>query len=328
MAITVVIVTHRGGALLQRCVDALGAQTLAPGRVRVVVSSAGPVAPPRRPEGATWEPETLYQGCNVGFARAANAGLRGLDQPALLLNDDTTPEPGMLAALQAALDRHGPGIYQPCILLQDGDGRLDNLGHHLFPDGFNLAIGRGGTAIPAADEVGAFSGAAVLLSPEVLAAVGLFDEDLGAFGEDVDLSLRAIRLGFHIHAVPGARVAHALGATYGRVNPHKIFLVERNRARLALRSLPLAAVLALPLTTPLRLGALAAATLTGRGPASGAGLSGVLATLAGELAGLRHAPDALRKRHADARSWRLGERAMLRHLVGHRVRLSDLGGHP
>lgn len=326
MRIAVVIVTHRGGALLARCVEALGRQRLQPARVRVVVSSAGPVPPPARPPGAPWEIETLYQGCNVGFARAANAGLRGLAEPALLLNDDTTPEPGLLAALAAAVAREGPGIYQPCILLEGGDGRLDNLGHHLFPDGFNLCVGRGRRLQPAAGEAGSFSGAAVLFTPDVLAETGLFDEDLEAFGEDVDLALRAVRRGYTIRVVPDARVAHALGATYGRSSPRKVFLVERNRARLAVRNLPLAAVLALPLSTPLRLGALALASAAGRGPGAGAGLSGAAATLAGELAGLAALPDAIRKRRADAPHWRRGEAAMLAHLWRHRVRLDDLGG--
>lgn len=325
MALAVVIVTHRGGPLLQACVDALGGQTRPPERVRVVVSSAGPVPPPRAPPGAPWPLELQYLGANVGFAPAANAGMRALQGPVLLLNDDTEAEPTLLEHLLAASEAGGPGIYQPCILLADGSGRLDNLGHHLFPDGFNLAIGRGRSTIPPVREAGSFSGAAVLFTPEILAQTTLFDEDLDAFGEDVDLSLRAVRLGYRVHVVPEARLRHVLGASYGRTSPRKVFLVERNRLRLAVRSLPLSALVALPLSTPARLGALGVATLAGRGPAAGVGLRGVAAALAGGLAGLAAIPDAWAKRRHDARSWRLGEADMLGHLWRHRVRVADLG---
>ena len=50
----------------------------------------------------------------------------------------------------------------------------------------------------------------MLLTREVIEAVGAFDEDLEAFGEDVDLSLRARRRGFPLRYVPEARVEEAI----------------------------------------------------------------------------------------------------------------------
>lgn len=319
----VVIVTHRGGSLLARCVSALADQTLAPSRVRVVVSSRELVAVP---DGV----EVDHLGENVGFARAANAGLRATGGPVVLLNDDTRPRPHFLERLAAAVD--GPGVYQPCILLGDGSGRLDNTGHRLFPDGFNLARGRGRPdAGPAASErgrVGAFSGAAVLFSAEVLTDVGLFDEALDAFGEDVDLSLRALRRGFAIRYVPDAEVLHDLGATYGRVSARKVFLVERNRIRAAVRSMPASALLTMPLWTAMRVGALGAAAASGRGIGADLGVSEMTAAMAGGLAGLAATPDAWRKRRSDRRDWALGELGMWRTLLRHRVRTEDLVGTP
>ncbi|MEC8423360.1 MAG: glycosyltransferase family 2 protein, partial [Myxococcota bacterium] len=247
----VVVITHRGGPLLARCVDALQRQTCLPGTIRVVLSAAGN---PPLPTGV----EILRLGENVGFARAANAGLQSVARgPVVLLNDDTEPEPGFLAALCDAAESGGPGIYQPHIVLAGDPERLDNTGHRLFPDGFNLARGRGRPDQPApSGAVGAFSGAAVLFTPEVIEQVGLFDADLEAFGEDVDLSLRAVRRGFAVRYVPAARIGHALGATYGRAGARKIYLVERNRIRAAVRSLPTTALLTMPAWTGLRLASL------------------------------------------------------------------------
>lgn len=314
-----VIVTHRGGPLLAECVSALQRQTEPPRRIRVVVSA---VADPPLPEGV----EVIRLGANLGFARAANAGLQQVrDHAVLLLNDDTVAEPGFIEALVDAAVRHGPGIYQPHIVLSDRPGHIDNTGHRLFPDGFNLARGRGRADAPAPPgPVGAFSGAAVYLSREILDTLQGFDEDLEAFGEDVDLSLRAVRQGYAITYVPGARIAHALGATYGRGGTRKVFLVERNRVRAAVRSLPATALLTMPAWTGVRLASLAAAATTGRGVGATAGPRGAAAAAAGALAGIAAVPDALRKRRSDQPGWMLGEAGMWRHLLRHAVRPADL----
>ena len=315
----IAIPTWRGGALLARAIASLRAQAPAH-RIEVVVSNPRGVP---LPEGVTAPaPET-----RLHFAEAANRALRALrGHDVLILNDDAALQPGALGALLAARGRHGAGIYQPRILLDDQTGRLDNTGHLLFFDGFNVARGRGRPAEPPppSGEVGAFSGAAALLCREVLDAVGLFDEDLGAFGEDLDLSLRARRAGFRIRLVPEARVHHRLGASYGRADPRKVYWVERNRVRAALRSLPATAVASLPLWTAHRLLWTGAAAAAGRGMGSGVGPLGAAAALGGLAAGALHAPGALRKRAQDRPGWKAGEAEMWSHLWRNRARPTHL----
>jgi N-acetylglucosaminyl-diphospho-decaprenol L-rhamnosyltransferase len=256
----------------------------------------------------------------------------GHHEPILLLNDDTVCEPAFLANLHAAAIKHGEGIYQPLILLDDGSGRIDNTGHRLTLDGFNCARFRGTLAqnLPtsAPEEVGAFSGAAVLLTPTVLAETGGFDPDFEAFGEDVDLSLRARRLGFRIRFVPEARVRHALGASYGRGGAWKSYRVERNRVRAAIRSLPLPALAAMPAITGLRLGLMGSAALMGRGLGTTAGPTGAAAALLGGLAGWLSLGDALKKRQHDRPTWRADDREIWSHLLRHHVLPADLFSMP
>jgi GT2 family glycosyltransferase len=313
----VVIVTHVGGPRLEACVRSLHGQGAA--ELRVVVSRHDPLPVPPGAIGQQLR-------ANPGFAGAANAGLRAVSPalPVVLLNDDTVAAPGFLAALRAAAAGGGPGIYQPVIELDGAGGALDNAGHGLLPDGANLARGRGGRAVPPGAEAGAFSGAAVWLCPEVRSAVGLFDESFEAYGEDVDLSLRAVRQGYRVRVVPEARIRHALGASYGRASPRKVFLVERNRVRAAVRSLPWAAVATMPLSTPARYGLLLAAAAGGRGLGAGVGPAGAAAAVAGALASLRHLPADLRARRAAAPAWRVDDRGMWGHLWAHRPRRADL----
>lgn len=300
-ALSAIVVTHLGGALLARCLEALRPQLGPDDELLVVVSNDRPVDL----SACAHPAEALVLPRNLGFARAANAGLaRARGTLLLVLNDDTSAQPGFLEALRAAAQR--PGLYQPRILLRDGSGRLDNVGHGLYPDGFNWARGRedhDGAGYDPPGEVGACSGAALLLHRAVLEEVGGFDEDLGSFGEDVDLSLRARRRGFPLVYVPEARVEHALGASWGRYGARKVYLIERNRVRLALRSLPLGAVLTMPGWTGLRLVGLAAARAGGHGWSARVGPEAAGAALLGLAAGLAGAPAALRKRRADAPRW-------------------------
>ena len=319
--LAVVVPTWSAGHLLARCVASLEGDR-PPTRVRVVVSNP---TPGPLPHGV----ELDHPGHRMHFAEAANRGLRAVaGHDVLLLNDDAALAPGALDALRAAREAGGPGIYQPRVTLDDGTSRIDNLGHNLFFDGFNVARGRGrpDTSPPLGAEVGAFSGAAAWISAEVLHAVGLFDEDFEAFGEDLDLSLRARRAGFAIRAVPEAQIWHRLGASYGRSGAAKVHRVERNRMRAAVRSLPRTALLGLPVWTAWRLALTGGAAAAGRGVGAGVGPLGALAALSGAAAGLLSAPDAWRKRRADRPGWQVQEAAMWGQLWRYRARPSDLWG--
>ncbi len=329
MSLSVIIPTVQVGALLDRCLAALARQSLLPAEVIVVI--AHPEAPPVLEGDWPWPlrvrrcvgPTHYGEAVNLGLSMAAGEGM-------VILNDDTRPRPDFLAALQAAWQRHGLALYQPRILLLSSPERLDNVGHGLFFDGFNWARGReavDGVDFDAEGTVGAISGAEFLLPRAALEALGGFDTSLEAFGEDVDLSLRAVRLGIPLRYVPDARIEHALGASYGRYSARKLYLIERNRVRVAIRSLPASAILALPMWTGLRWAAMASATAAGRGWGVRVGGAARAAAVGGALAGIIHLPDAVRKRRADAGQWRVGEVSMWRHLISERVRLRDLLRH-
>jgi GT2 family glycosyltransferase len=320
---SVVVVTWNGGPLLRECVDALRRQTLQPASLIVVVARPDPIP---LPTGL----EVIRCSEAQGYAASVNIGAAASPPgPLIILNDDTVPDPDFIQSLVRAQEERGEGLFSPRIMLVQGSNRLDNTGHRLFFDGYNLARGRGRSADEGASEAteaGACSGAAFMLSSRAREQLGGFDADLESFGEDLDLSLRARRQGFRIHYVDSARIRHHLGASYGRVTWRKIYLVERNRLRAALRSLPLSAIATMPAWTGLRLTGMGLSASLGRGPGAGAGLKGASAALLGGIAGLVAAPDALRKRASDRSAWIAGEREMWSHLLQHRVRARDLVG--
>lgn len=313
MHLSVVIVTHRADHLLQACLDSVRPQR--PDTLLVVVSNE------HRPVDAP----ALQLLENVGYARAANAGVAAVPGDVLLLNDDTVLHPDCLAALRAAW--RGRGVYQPRIELADGSG-MDNFGHGIFPDGFVWARGRHRPYRPFATPPAAFSGAAVLFARSVWDELGGFDVRFGSFAEDVDLSLRMMRRAIPLVPVPDAIVAHHLGATFGRTSPEKVFNIERNRMRAAVRSLPVTALLSMPAWTGARYLLFAALAGMDRGPGQGVGEEARRAAVSGLLQGLKDMPAWWEERAKDRPHWQRGEREMWQALWQGRVRMEDVWHSP
>lgn len=317
MRLTAVVVTWVGGTLPVACLDALAPQLEPDDELVLVVTRPGAPPVPRAVRVVhTSDASSYAEGVHRGLEGARGAGY-------LILNDDTRPLPGFVSAVRAGLDQ---GFVQPRILLDDGSGRLDNAGHRLFGDGFNVGHGRGRPDGPAFDEpgtVGALSGAAFGAPAGAWRALGGFDLTLGPFGEDLDLSLRAVRAGHRLVYAPHARIHHTLGASYGRHGAWKCWQVERNRVRAALRSLPVDHLATLPIRSAGRLVATAAAAALG-GQASPVPLAGRVAALAGGVAGWAWAPQALGRRWADSAGWVLDDAAMRAHLRAHTARWEDL----
>jgi len=320
-SLTVLVVTHDGGPRLARCLAALAAQEPPADEIIVIVSRAASLPVPAGPR-------VLADGRARHYGEAVNLGARAARGDRLVvLNDDTAARPGFLEALARAAQADPGALLQPRILLADPAGYLDNAGHGLCPDGHNLPRGRGrpdGVPWARPGPVGAVSGAAFLAPRAAFLALGGFDEDLGPYGEDLDLSLRWVRAGGGLRYVPEACVEHELGATYGRASRRKVFLVERNRLRAAARSLPALALAASPLTTPARWGLMALASAAGRGAVAPLPPGSALAAVGGLCAGLARLPEALGKRRRDRPGWRRGERALLAHLGRSGVSLGDL----
>jgi GT2 family glycosyltransferase len=155
---------------------------------------------------------------NGVFASAVNAGIRqARGDVIVLLNNDTEAEPCWLEELLGALEREpDAGMAASKLLLFD---RRDTL--HSAGDYYGLDAVPGSRGVWQRDDgrydrdrwvFGACGGAAAYRRA-MLADVGLFDDDLVAYCEDVDLNLRARLLGHRCVFAPRARVYHKLSAT-------------------------------------------------------------------------------------------------------------------
>ncbi len=270
--LSAVVVNWNGRAHLETCLQSLLGQTLAGLEIILVDngSSDDSLALVRTRFGEAVRLVALPD--NRGYAGGLNAGIAAARGRMLLaLNNDIELDSHCCAHLVAAADAHpSTGSFAPKILDFERRTVIDNVGHWLYADG--LSRGRGRLEVDrgqydAEEEIGLPSGCAVLLRRAMLADVGLFDADLFAYCDDTDLGLRARLAGWRCRAVPAAVVYHKYSAASSAYSPLKAFLVERNRAWVALKCLPAPLLLVSPLFTLLRLGAQAWGALTRRGAA-------------------------------------------------------------
>jgi GT2 family glycosyltransferase len=303
---SVIILNWNGRHLMEECLDTVHSQTFREFETIVVDngSTDGSVAWLKERWGAAVS--TVPLPSNLGFAGGNNAGIRiARGKYVVLLNNDTAVDPGWLAALAEAVRRHSDaGMFTPKILNYYRRNEIDNTGLIIYPDG--LARGRhrlerDDGRFDAEGEALVPSGCAGVYSEKMLDEVGLLDDAFFAYGEDVDLGLRARWAGWTCYYVPTAVVYHKYSATTGAYSPRKAFLVERNRFRILMKNFSWRDILVSPGWTAYRYGMHLKGAVTGQG-ASGrfAGSFPVwrlfLATLSAEAAGLAGLPRLLKDR--------------------------------
>lgn len=116
---------------------------------------------------------------------------------------------------------------------------LNNIGSEILVDGHGvdrgwLQIDEGQFDEPV--DVVAWCGGGVLLRPEFLEDVGMFDERFFLYYEDTDLSWRGRSRGWRYRTVPSARMRHVHSATTGAVSDLTLHLTERNRLVMLVRN--------------------------------------------------------------------------------------------
>lgn len=172
---------------------------------------------------------------NLGFAAGVNEGLRvalqGQAGYILLLNNDTLVAPDMLERLVRAAENDPTiGIVSPLIyypgrtkvwfagayrrrfwpgISTPGYGFRDRARHHRWRD------------------IDYATGCAMLLRPQLLREIGLFDPTYFMYHDDLDLCERARRAGWRIVLEPSAQMEHHSAASTGERSPEKWFFLGR-----------------------------------------------------------------------------------------------------
>jgi GT2 family glycosyltransferase len=176
----------------------------------------------------------LEMGENRGYSAGNNAGIRralsrGADY-VWILNNDTEPQPGVLAAMLDVADRDAR--------IGAMGSRIDNTGRRPARPVFGggkvhpwLGIPRHHRQPPPPEDLDYIIGANILLRSSALREIGLLDEDFFLYWEDVDLCFRLRRHGWRLAVAEHGSVRHRENGSLSRADPvrHFHFTVSTKR---------------------------------------------------------------------------------------------------
>ena len=183
---------------------------------------------------------------NRGFTGGNNAGisysLSHNYQYTLLLNNDTFVETDFLDVLVSYLDENqGTGAIQPKIYFNHNRKLLWNGGSWFNPwTGNDYVEGTGKTSSKTSENIKQpdwLTGCALLIRNDVIRKIGLLNESLFMYYEDVDYSFRIKKAGYSLIYYPKSVIYHIAGASTrtmekgkeGFLSPVVHYYLVRNR---------------------------------------------------------------------------------------------------
>lgn len=231
MKLEIIIPNYNGGRFLPICLDSLREQTYTDFCITVVDNGSSDdslsLLSRRYPEVSL-----IRLSRNRGFAAAANEGILHTESPyVMLLNNDTALDPDCIRRLMKSISGKADVFSAGAnILHMKNPRKADTSGDFYTIYGYAFCRDQG---LPfrkrKAGQVFTCCGCAVVYRRALLKKTGLFSSDYFAYLEDVDLGLRARRLGYKNILSPGALVYHYGSATTGnRYTPFKVYYSARN----------------------------------------------------------------------------------------------------
>ena len=233
MTVSAVIPHLDRADLLDRALGCLAAQRLPPGTdLEVIVVDNGSSDGSAR-VAAGHGARRIPLGANQGFSKALNRGLAAARGDWIaVLNDDVEIAPDWLAALLGAAQRDEAWFSTGKVYDALRPDLLDGAGDAVCRGGAAWRIGHGRRDGPeySRPRVTYFpSATAALFRREFFERAGTFDERFFAYLEDVDLGMRAARLGLEGVYVPDALAWHRGSATAGRWSDRSVFWITRHQ---------------------------------------------------------------------------------------------------
>jgi N-acetylglucosaminyl-diphospho-decaprenol L-rhamnosyltransferase len=253
--VAVVIVTYNSADVLRGCLESVdaGAKGVDLGDVVVVDNASRDDSLRIADEFDGLSVRTVQTGRNAGYAAGVNAGVAALDlgtlDAVMVLNPDCRLAPGALAVLADRLGSRGAGTAVPKLVNPDGSlqpsirsmptvrralaeallgqfaGRIGRIGEFVTNPAYYERAGEWAWA----------TGAAMLLSTDMITDLGPWDESFLLYSEETEYALRAADHGWTLWYEPAAIVEHIggeahLNATYAALLvTNRVDLFRRRR---------------------------------------------------------------------------------------------------
>lgn len=243
MKVTVVIPNYNGLHFLDKCLNAMSAQTMKEVHTIVVDNGSTDGSTEYIRKNFPWV-ELIELGENTGFDHAVNVGIKKAETPyVLLLNNDTEAEPEFVKELYEAIEA-SDDIFSVSSKMLNFTNRdiMDDAGDFYSVLGwqFQRGVGRDEKIFNKTSKVFSACAGAAIYRKSVFENTGLFDESFFAYFEDIDMGYKAKIHGYKNVFCPTARVYHVgSGSSGSKYNDFKVSLSSRNSIYLIYKNMPI-----------------------------------------------------------------------------------------
>ena len=229
--ISIIVLNYNAGNLLLDCIESIKKSSYENIEILVVdnISSDGSQI---RCKEKFPDIKLIQNEENLGYCGGNNVGIKEANgEFIVILNPDTIVEPNWINELLIAQKEFGDALYQPKILSLNEENIIQSTGNMLHVFGFGFARDKGNKISDKNEEIekiGYASGTCLFTSRKVLEKVGLLDEFLFLYHDDLDLGWRAAQIGISSFYVPKSKIFHVESYSL-KWSAKKFFWLERNR---------------------------------------------------------------------------------------------------
>lgn len=240
-----IILNYNGASSLKQCLESIRFQSYSPLEI-ILVDNNSTDNSPDEAERLFPELRVIRNPKNLGFAEGNNVGIRSSSGDLVLLaNNDVVLEPNAISSMTDNL-HDGTGIVGGLICYSNGrkiwayGGRFDlatGMHWHLL-QGMNPQ-----SSVQKRLEVDYVPGALLLVRRSILDQAGLLDPYFFLYGDDIDLALKAKRLGYSVIVASSALANHMVSQSVRKLEQqHELlgyYMMNRNMFYLYFVQLPI-----------------------------------------------------------------------------------------
>ena len=229
--ISIIILNYNAGELLENCVNSVF-ETKYKNFEVIVVDNVSTDGSHKKCKEKFKKIQLIENSKNFGYCEGNNIGIKkAKGEFIVILNPDTIVAPNWLDEFLIAYSKFGDGLYQPKILSLYEKDVLQSTGNMIHLFGFGFARDKGtidDNQFQEIEKIGYASGTCLFTSTKVLDKIGLLDNFLFLYHDDLDLGWRAAQLGINSYFVPTASIFHAESYIL-KWSSKKFYWLERNR---------------------------------------------------------------------------------------------------
>ncbi|MFC1571029.1 glycosyltransferase family 2 protein [Candidatus Margulisiibacteriota bacterium] len=213
--LSIITVNTNNKKILEGCLESIHQHTHRISFEIIVTDNASSDGSPEMVKSKFPEVKLIENQDNAGFIRASNQGLKiASGRYQMLLNDDTIVKDAALDKMVEFMDRH-PEAGACGAKLLNLDGSIQHQGG---------VLGKRFWKAKQPVTVDFVIGAALLVRKEVIDKIGLMDENLFFYNDDLDWCLRIRKAGCKIYFLPQAEITHYGGYSSRRTFNPRLFV--------------------------------------------------------------------------------------------------------